>query len=187
MNENKSNRTEEPVYSKKVIEMLTVANDFCLFIGKADTYSQYEILLYLQKVLPLIYLKASLLPEIRVDDDEMTEHFVTEEEWENVFAILREKFGTDDEYYYVDLHEKSHRDAIKASLAENLADIYQDMKDFILLYQKPHKAAKENAVNDCRNLFDTRTGFSLVKAHTKVHFILYKEPEDTEYPDPQVS
>lgn len=183
MSNNISNLIEEPAYSKKVIETLTVANDFCQFIGKADTYSQNEILLYLQKVLPLIYLKASLLPDIKVDDDEMTEHFVTEEEWENVFAMLREKFGTNDEYYYVDLHEKSHRDAIKASLAENLADIYQDMKDFILLYQKPHKSAKENAVSDCRNLFVTRTGFALVKAHTRVHFILYKEPRDTEYPD----
>jgi hypothetical protein len=183
MNEIKSNVNEDPVYSKKVIELLTVANDYCKFTDKADTYPKNEILLYLQKVLPLIYLKASLLPEIIVDDEEATEHFVTEETWENIFAAFREKLGSDDEYYYVDLHEKSHRDAIKASLSENLADIYQDLCDFILLYQKPHKYAKENAIRDCRNLFEARTGFALVKAHMTVHYILFKETQDTGYPD----
>lgn len=181
MSENLSKVNEEPAYSKNVLEMLTVANDFCLFIENAENYSQNEIVLYIQKVLPLIYIKSSLLPEIISDDDEMTEHFVTEEEWENVFGKLREKLGKSDEYYYLDLQEKSHLDPVGASLSENLTDIYQDLKDFVLLYQKPHKTAKENAVRDCRYLFETRTGFAIVRAHTKVHSILYKEPRDIEY------
>lgn len=170
-----SSATGSPVTSRQVLEMLTVANDFTLFIEKAEGYTQNQILQYLHRILPAIYLKSSLLPDSEVTDDDAVEHYVTEEQWENVFNTLRGKFGTEDEYYYVDLQEKSHHDTIHASISENLADMYQDLKDFVLLYQNPLHAFKENAVKECRRLFQSRFGFRLVNCHAALHYILYRE------------
>jgi hypothetical protein len=172
----------EPVFSKKVLEMLTVANEYCLYIEKAEDYPREDILEYLQKLLPLLYLKASLLPDIEVEDDSAAEHFVTEEQWENLFNTLRQKFGKEDLYYIIDRSDLSEIKAIQASLSENLADIYQDMKDFILLYQKPLKISKENAVRDCRDLFISRTGSRIVDAHQDIHYLLYGNSTDHEDP-----
>jgi hypothetical protein len=168
---------EEPVFSRKVIEMLTVANEYCLYVEKAEEYKKEDILEYLQKLLPLIYLKVSLLPDVEVTDESAAEHFVTEEQWENVYTTLSTKLGNQDLFYIAprDLELQP----IKASLAENLADIYQDMKDFVLLYQKPLKVAQENAVHDCKTLFETRTGFRLVAAMQAIHWVIYPE-RDTE-------
>jgi len=170
---------QEIVRSRPVLEMITVANDFTGFIGKAEEYQRDQILIYLQRVLPLIYIKASLLPSIRVTDEEAIEHFVTEEQWENVFNAIRAILGTDDEFYFIDLQEHSHHDAVRASIAEGVADLYQDLKDFILLYQKPIYTFQENAVNECRDLFYSRYGYQLVRIHTAIHHLICeKEGED---------
>ncbi|MEI7983107.1 MAG: DUF5063 domain-containing protein [Bacteroidota bacterium] len=170
---------DDPVYSRKVLEMLTVANEYCLFLEKAADYTREELYLFLQKIVPLIYLKAALLPDIETTDEDATEHYVTEEQWEMMFNILRNKFEAGDQFHFIDHHERSHTDAVAGSLAENFTDIYQDLKDFVLLYQKPLKSFKENAVRDCRRLFETRFGFRLVTAHAALHFLLFSvEKED---------
>ncbi|MCX6243923.1 MAG: DUF5063 domain-containing protein [Bacteroidetes bacterium] len=183
MEKNENAITKDPVYSKTVLELLTVANEYCLFLEKAEGYDRLNILLFLQKICPLIYIKASLLPDIPVNDEEAAEHFVTEEEWESVFNMLHLKLGDDDVYYFIDHHEKSHTDPVKASLAENFTDLYQDLKDFVLLYQKPRKASMEFAVYECKRLFETRFGYRLVNAHAALHYILFKEGEKGELQD----
>jgi hypothetical protein len=175
MNDPMTNPADDPLYSRKVLEMLTVANEYCLFIEKADDYSIEDLLNFLQKITPLIYLKSVLLPEIEVTDDGAVEHYVTEEQWENLFNKLYIKFGEKDQFFFIDLHEKSHTDPVKGSLAECFTDIYQDLKDFVLLYQNPLKAFKENAVKECQRLFETHYGYRLLNAQSAIHCIQYPE------------
>ncbi|MCK9423921.1 MAG: DUF5063 domain-containing protein [Bacteroidales bacterium] len=169
---------DDPVYSRKVLEMLTVANEYCLFLEKAEDYTKQELYQFLQKIVPLIYLKASLLPVVDAEDEEATEHYVTEEQWETMFNVLRNKFEAEDQFHFIDLHERSHTDALTGSMAENFTDIYQDLKDFVLLYQNPLKSFKENAVQDCRHLFENRFGFRLVTVHAALHYLLFTGEKD---------
>jgi len=175
MKEKSANPGDDPVYSMKVLEMVTVANEFCLFLEKSEVYELKILLNFLQKVTPLIYLKSALLPEVEVSDEDAVEHYVTEEQWEAMFNVLHNKFGTLDEFYFIDLHEKSHNDPVKGSLAECFTDTYQDLKDFLLLYQNPLRTFKENAVRECKRLFETRYGFRLINAQAAIHCIQYPE------------
>ena len=60
------------VYSKNVIELITVANEFCSFLEHSEDMETSDFLGRLQKMLPLLYLKASLLPEFEMEaDDEL--------------------------------------------------------------------------------------------------------------------
>lgn len=163
---------EDPIASRSVLEMLTVAHEFCLFVEKASEYKQEDILNYMQKISPLLYLKGTLLPEIIPEYPEANERYVTEEQWEGVFNPLREKFAEIDQYWYHDYNDVDVNDPIKGSLAEKFADIYQDLKDFTLLYQKNSRAAKENAVAELKKYFVTHWGFRLVTAHRYIHYQL---------------
>ena len=153
--------------------MLTLSNDFCLFIEKADEAPKQALLTYLQRVLPLIYLKSALIPDIETGDEDAVEHYVTEEVYEDIFNTLRSQLGADDEFLYLDPIEHSPTDPVKGSIAENIADIYQDLKDFVLLYQKPLTPFKENAVRECRRLFGEHYGFRITAALTAIHNLLY--------------
>jgi len=173
---------EDPVSSKKVLEMITVANEYCHFIEKASEYPLMEFLEFLQKILPLLYLKASLLPEMQVTDEDATEHYVTEEEWEALFNELRIKLTDCDLYLYLDHDLKNNTEPIRGSIAESITDIYQDLKDFLLLYQKPLRIFKECAVHDSRHLFETRYGFRIIDVMNAVHNYLYEPSgKDSDY------
>jgi len=166
---------DEAVYSKNVLEMLTLANEYTLFIEKAEEYAKEDILDYMQKIFPIMYLKACLLPVLEPSNEEAKERYVTEELWENIFNILRNKFQNDDEYWYLDNSDISETDPIKASLADNLSDIYQDLKDFVILYQKNSRDAKENAIYQCKQLFEKHWGYRIVNALKYLHYRKYKD------------
>ncbi|MFW5792658.1 MAG: DUF5063 domain-containing protein [Bacteroidota bacterium] len=164
------------IYSKAVIEFITVANEYCLFFEKAENYSAEDIFQYFQKIAPLLYLKGSVMPEVTVNDDSFSEKFVTEEKWEAIFKALREKFGEQDIYY---THDHNY-DTEEASLSDNMADIYQDMKDFIMLYQNSLIHAKENAIFEIQKLFKSHWGIRIINALKAVHQILHKHAIDPE-------
>lgn len=168
---------DDPVYSRNVLEMITVANEYCYFLENSQKYSLMEFLSYLQKILPLVYLKASLLPDIVVEDESFTEHYLTLEQWESMFNDLRQKMTECDTFWYIDHDNTNETEPITGSVAECLTDIYQDLKDFLLLYQKPLKAFKENAVRDCKYLFRTRFGTRILDAQTAIHNHLYRQDD----------
>ncbi len=172
------NENKEVIFSKKVIEFITVANEYCLFIEKTEGYPREDIIDYMLKICPLIYLKGALLPECDEDDFEIAERYVTEEHWEAVFKPLQSKFATDDLYHYAKQNDQGEYIVQEASIADNLSDVYQDLKDFIMLFQKGSIAAKQNAVAECRSLFETHWGLKIISAHRALHQIIFKETGD---------
>lgn len=169
---------KELIYSKGVLEMLTVANEFCLFIEDIKSQSRENAITYLQKVFPLLYLKGSLLPDVLVSDSEANERFVTEEHWENIFNAVKEKMDKQNDFWFIPFPSDSIPHPAKGTIAEHIADIYQDMKDFIVLYQKAGVSAKENAVSECKRLFQTNWGTRVLETTKTFHQLLNPEGKE---------
>jgi hypothetical protein len=169
--------------SKSMLEMLTVANEYCFFIETAESKSKDGILKFVNSLLPLLYLKGTLLPASEVENPEANERFVTEEQWERIFTALREKFGDSDEFWIIDPQHVNESEPLKASLSENLADIYQDMKDLVMLYQKNTVSARENAMADCKLLFETHWGFRIANILSRLHFLLNDKEDEQLFED----
>ncbi|MDO9511954.1 MAG: DUF5063 domain-containing protein [Bacteroidales bacterium] len=167
-----------PVYSKGVLELLTVANEFCLFSEKANELERHDVLSFFQKICPLLYIKGALLPVVEPEFPEANERFVNEHHYEEIFNKFRECFGSDDEYYSYDPIHFDSEELRKSSLSENLSDVYQDLKDFLYLYQKNSLAAKECAVSECLRLFEMHWGIRITNATTAIHNILYRDKRE---------
>jgi len=168
-----SANSDDITLSKPVIEMATVANELCYFLENIEKKDKETILDFIQRILPLLYLKGSLLPIVEPEYPEANERFVTEEQWERVFNELREILGEDDEYWIIDPQYINETEPLKASISENIADIYQDMKDFIILLQKNTLAARENAIRQCRQLHADHWGYRVGNLFTRIHHLLY--------------
>lgn len=165
----------EPENSLSVLEFLRVAHEYCLFTEKASEKNKDDIYDYFLKIGPLLYLKGQLLPGIIPEYPETSERYVTEEEWQEIFNIFRAVFSEEDEFHHVNYEEFNEYEAVKASLSENFTDIYQDLKDFVLLYQKNSQAARQNAVHDCKSLFETRWGSKILSNLRYIHFLYHKK------------
>jgi len=168
----------DPVYSRNVVEFVAVANEFCKYAEQASKLKGDELLKILQRILPLMYLKASLLPALEPFFEDGNEKFVTEADWFRINDTLREKFGTVDAYLEV-FNEKTNesQDTFISSLAENMADIYQDIKNFLLLYQTGTGEVMNDALWECRLNFENLWGQKLTNSLRAIHNFIYSGEE----------
>jgi hypothetical protein len=156
-------KSSNPLYSATVIEFVAAANEFCKYADRAGDLKGKELLSILQRILPFIYLKAS---------------FVTEDDWSRVNATFRNRFGSADDYLEVfDDRMKDSDSPITATISENMADIYQDLKDFIILYQTGTEEVMNDALWECRLSFENQWGQKLVNSLRAIHSALYSGEE----------
>jgi len=169
---------EDPVYSRNVIEFVAVANEFCKYAEHSSELKGDEILKIMQRILPLLYLKASLLPLLEPFFEDGNEKFVTEDDWNGINDILMEKFGTANDYLEVFDEKINDSDGpVVSSISENMSDIYQDMKDFLLLYQTGTGEVMNDAVWECRMNFENFWGQKLLNSLRAIHKFIYSGEE----------
>ena len=170
--------SSDPVYSRNVVEFVAVANEFCKYAEHASEIKGEEMLRIMQRILPLMYLKASLLPKLEPFFEDGNEKFVTEADWNDLNEILKEKFGTANDYLEVfDEKINDSEGPVVSSLSENMADMYQDMKDFLLLYQTGTGEVMNDAVWECRMNFENFWGQKLVNSMRAIHKFIYSGEE----------
>ncbi|WP_372640928.1 DUF5063 domain-containing protein [Ancylomarina sp.] len=171
---------EHQVYDKNTIEFVTVANEFCILLESSSKISKMDFIDRSQKLLPLLYLKASLLPKVENEFDEEIEKFVGEGDWEYIRTAVIEKMGANDEY--LEVFDDGMRDSdepIVASISENFADIYQDLKDFLTSYRIASVDIMNDALWDLNNNFYQHWGQSIVSSLRAIHYLL-AHPEKME-------
>lgn len=169
---------QDPLYSRNVVEFVAAANEFCKYAEHASEIKGDEILKIMQRLLPFLYLKASLLPALESVFEEGNEKFVNESDWFRVHDAFREKLGTADEFPEVFDEKINETDNhVISSLSENFADIYQDLKDFLLLYQTGTTEVMNDALWECKMNFENFWGQKLVNSLRAIHKFIYSGEE----------
>lgn len=120
-------------YFPELEEFLFVGKEYCAYVEKISNKKPEEVFEFFRKILPYLYVKASMLPENLPTEDDFIQRYVTEEDYEIVFNEIREKIEKLEPYYVFDMEL---REPEKISIAEILTDIYQDIKDLLLAYQR---------------------------------------------------
>ncbi|WP_108821517.1 DUF5063 domain-containing protein [Dysgonomonas sp. Marseille-P4361] len=167
---------KEIVYSKDSIEFVTVAVQYCAFLENTGTVTEFDFTDKLTKLLPLLYLKASLIPETDTVNDEEPEITVTEEDYHYISSKLYNIFSSNDTYLEVFLQDMKYSETpISASISEDLADIYQDLKNFITIFERGITENMNDALYVCNENFKTYWGQKLVNVLRALHSLKYSE------------
>lgn len=163
-----------PVYSKQVIEFTTVANEYCNFVENIGELDVEEIIDKLHKLFPLLYLKASLLPSLDNNFEEYNEKYVTEEDYNFIKQGFVLKLNDYDRYEEVfDPMRESHDQPALTTISENIADMYQDLKNFILLFQIGTIEVMHEAIREVFQNFEEYWGQKLVNGLRALHNLKY--------------
>ena len=166
--------TDQVVYSKNVVEFVTVANEFCTSVEHVSEFSAKENLGRLQKLLPLLYLKASVLPRLEPLLDEELEKFVSELDYNMLHQKWLQLLGENDGFHEVfDPNIQFGEETVRASLSENLLDIYQDLKDFITAYSIGNEDVMHDALSECIYHYESFWGQQLVNVLRAIHMLLF--------------
>lgn len=166
--------TYQIVYSKNTVEFVTVAHEYCTTIENVSSFSPMENLNKLQKLLPLLYLKASLVPKIESVLEEDLERYVSELDYNIIYQKWEQLLGENDSFYEVfDPGIQFGQETVTASVSENLLDIYQSLKNFVTSYSIGNEEVMNDALVECVFHFEQSWGQQLVNVMRAVHMLVY--------------
>jgi len=169
------------VYTRNVVEFVTVSNEYCGTMEKVGHHSALENMQKLQKILPLLYLKATLLPRVENVLDEELEKYVTELDYNVLHQKWLQLLGENDSFYEVfDPSIQFGQETVTASISESLLDIYQDIKDFLIAYSLGNEDVMNDSLFDCLYRFEDSWGQRLVNVLRAVHMLVYSGIDFTE-------
>lgn len=171
-------KDSQVIFDRNVVEFVTVAAEFCKYLEQAEGLRRPVFVDTTLKILPLLYLKATLLPPCETMGEDMPEQFVTEETYEvlrmNLAGILAEK----DDYLDVFVEDMKYSDQpITRYISEDLADIYQDIKNFIFVFRLGLNETMHDAVAICQENFRLYWGQKLVNTLRALHEVRYAQGE----------
>ena len=172
------------VYSKKVIEFVTVAAETCLFLEHTSEFTKTDFVEKIVKILPLLYLNASLtdIPDSVYED--IPERFVNEDDYQYVRQQVEQLLGPDDSYLEVFHPDMALSDTpIAAFVSENMADIYQELKDFAANYQLGDIDIMNDALVACLDAFGEHWGQKLLNALRALHAVRFSDGFGSDEPE----
>ena len=168
------NGKEDIVFSRNTVEFVTVAAEFCAYVERAGEHERKDFVETLLKLLPRLYLKAQMLPKEEYTGDDELEDFVTEDSYEVLRITLSDLLGEKDCYLDVFVDDMKYSDTpITKNISEDIADIYQDIKNFVSLFKLGINETMHDAIVKCNEHFEQYWGQTLVNTLRALHDIRY--------------
>lgn len=158
------------IYHKDVLEFVTVGVRYCAFLERHTEVRQKDFIETLLKLLPLLYLKALLLPRMEDLGDSFPEEFVTEQDYEAVRMQVSRILGERDAYLDLDLISLDYvQEPQMKSISEDLADVYQAVRNFVTTYKLEIESSMYEALVQVREQFDLYWGQTLLSGLRALH------------------
>ena len=167
------------VYAPVTLDFVTVSVEFCSFLEKMEVTSRTEWCEIMLRILPLLYVKASLLPPVVDLEDELAEVFVSHEDYMLIANQVASVLGEEDVCLDVFVEDMKYSDRpVSSFVSEDIADIYQDIRNFVSVYQLGLEETMINALKVISENFRLYWGQKLVNVLRPLHTLVYKPLAD---------
>ena len=169
----KSSQIEHPVYSRNVVEFVTVAVEYCNYMEQSKNTSAKDFSSSMLRLLPFTYLKASMITAIESKEENKNEDFVTEEIYVYILESVSQKLGENDLDCNVPETTSQNDEMTTAPISEILADIYQDLKNFVMGYRTGEVNIMNEAIFVCKLNFEQFWGARLLAVQPALHKLVF--------------
>ena len=142
----------------KYSSLITYAKNFCVCLENAREADEHEFVEEITGILPVIYVQmfdidVTAFPETGMFD--YMPQYVDEEYYDSIRRNLETLFGSDDTYLETFVEDMKYSDTpVAASIAENLADIFQDLYNFVCAVKESEGMQTATALVACKENFD---------------------------------
>lgn len=136
--------SRKPTSSDSGQAFAALATEYCSLVERRKRRSARALLRDVHRLLPRLYAEAICLkPEKESDPPEGCR--ISHEEWQKLFGSLQSQLGF--LVFYLEVFDPyvGNEEPVLADLADDLADIYRDLKDGLTLWESGHRVAAVNS------------------------------------------
>lgn len=176
-----TNNNSKTIFAQGTIDFVTVAAEFCAYLEQSTDRSKEQFVDTMLKLLPFLYVKAHLVKRVESNGDFLPDDKVTEEDYNWIRNIIYSILGNDDDYEELVFDPNTQSDETKwSSISENLADMYQSLRNFVSAYQIGIEDCMHDALWLVMDQFELFWGKCLVDSLSRLHQVKYKITGDSD-------
>ena len=163
------------VYAPDVLEFVRLSNSYCLMLEGLSEPNVQDFISGTLNQLSGIYSAIFALKLVEPAYDDGNEKFVTEQDWSSIYKKIAQMLGSHNTYLRrVDEDEYDRSDLVTHTISEDLADIYQELRDFTELYGRGLEEIMNDALWEVRENFEDHWGQKLLNALSALHQVYIK-------------
>ena len=164
----------EDIKGPLVTEFVDIALEYCRLMEQASKIRTGELFHSLQLLIPELYLKGSRLPRPRYCYEEEQKKFVKEDDYARLHDTLQQKVELVNGIASMSPGTRAGKHELMSfSLAENFADVYEELKNFVKLYEIGIPQAMNDAVWICRRSYEQSLGIRLLDGLKLLHLVIF--------------
>lgn len=172
---------ESVLMNRNVVEFVTVAAEFCTFLEQAEQRSRKDFVGVSLKILPLLYIKASMLDHMELEEEDELESVVSEDDYNVIRITVAGIMGEQDDYLDVFVEDMKYSDRpVLKTISEDLADIYQDIRNFVEIFKMGLNSTMRESLAKVQQNFELYWGQILVNTMRALHDVMYNQHLDEE-------
>jgi uncharacterized protein DUF5063 len=155
-----------------ITQFRKVAGHFCDLVENCTSCSRAMFIKLAHGFLADLYRMGPLLPSVEPVSDDATQDRVSDEQCWKVYEAISEKLKDRAVYWMVwDPADPADNQAIQQTLADDLADIYRDLRSALLAEES--ETVTNDALWSLRFQYQHHWGQHAVSALTAMHSLLY--------------
>jgi hypothetical protein len=149
---------------------------FCFYLETPPTGHDKGFLSAIQNQLIQLYTFGQTLTKFDFSiSRDLEEVEKTDKDLQHILPLIYKKLN--DTYYWVVFDPKNHNDTepVCGDLADDLGDIYKDLKTFIIAFENDDEKARQNALFDLKWSFENHWNDHCINAIYAIHYFLKHE------------
>ena len=160
------------------LAFIALSNEFCSAIENAMEFEKEDFVAKMLKMLPRIYMTVTDIDIEESNEDYYALPYLDESVYDFLRSQLAALMGEDDVFLETFEEDMKYSDApVSATISEDLADIYQQLYNFVASVRDVDTEAINSIIITCKEDFASYWGQTLCNVLRALHSVFYNKQD----------
>lgn len=157
------------LYSQPILDFVTISTEYCKYLEQCADKTADDFCRVMCSLLPMVYLKTNLLDNIS-EEPGWNDKKLTEQDYDFIRNSVAGVLGDKDDFLDVFVEDfKFSEQPVLCTVSENLADVYQQLRELVEAYRGGYEDAMRLALSEVQEEFRLQWGQKLLNALRALH------------------